>query len=104
MKGTTEQIGNQEGGFLGNVLRPLMKVGLLLMENVLTALAKSVLLTLGLTATSSAADARIHRKILNLEATILAVSNEEMEDATKIVKSLDKSGLLIKGASETIRC
>ena len=33
----------------------------------------------------------------------LIVSNEEMEDIMKIVKSLEDSGLLLKGVSETIQ-
>ena len=32
----------------------------------------------------------------------LIISNEEMNDIIKIVKSLKQSGLLIKGVSETI--
>ena len=35
-------------------------------------------------------------------ATLL-ISNEEMEDIMKIRKSLEDSGLIIKGASETIK-
>ena len=31
------------------------------------------------------------------------ISNEEMEDIMKIVKSRERSGLLIKGISETIK-
>ena len=63
MKGTTRKISSQEGGFL-NILRSLMTVGLLFMKNVLTALVKSVLLPLGLTAAVSATDAAIQEKIL----------------------------------------
>lgn len=48
----------QSGGFLGRLLRPLKKVGLLLMKNVPTPLTKSVLVPLGLTRAASAADAR----------------------------------------------
>ena len=33
----------------------------------------------------------------------LIISNEEMNNTIKIVKSLEESGLLIKGASETIK-
>ena len=41
---------------------------------------------------------------LNLASrTTLIISNEEMQDIMKIVKSLGKSGLLIKGVSETIK-
>ena len=34
--------------------------------------------------------------------TTLIISNEETSDITKIVKSLEESGLLIKGVSKTI--
>ena len=35
--------------------------------------------------------------------TVLIISNEEMEDIMEIVKSIDESGLSIKGISETIK-
>ena len=35
--------------------------------------------------------------------TTLIISNEEINDIMKIVKSLEESGLLIKGVSETIK-
>ena len=35
--------------------------------------------------------------------TTLIISNEEMNDIMKIVKSLGESGLLIKGVSKTIK-
>ena len=38
-----------------------------------------------------------------LGSPALIISNEDMEDTTKIVKSSEKSGLLIKGISETIK-
>ena len=56
LKGTTRKITSQEGGFL-NFLGPLMTAGLLLMKSVHTSLTKNVLLTLGLSAGISAADA-----------------------------------------------
>ena len=40
----------QSGGFLSRLLGPLLKTGLILMENVIQPLAKSVLIPLGLTA------------------------------------------------------
>ena len=52
----------QSGGFLGKLLDPLLKTGLPLIKNVITPLAKSVLIPLGLTAAASAADAGIHKK------------------------------------------
>ena len=35
--------------------------------------------------------------------TTLIISNEEMEDIMKVVKSLENSGLLIKDTNETIK-
>ena len=54
----------QLGGFLGRLLGPLLKTGLSLTKYVIKPLAKSVLILLGLTAAASAADAGIHKKIL----------------------------------------
>ena len=52
----------QSGGFLGKLLGPLLKRGLPLIKNVIKPLAKSILITLGLTAAASAADAGIKQK------------------------------------------
>ena len=54
----------QSGGFLARPLVPLLKTGLSLMKNVIKPLAKNFLIPLGLTAAASAADARVHKKIL----------------------------------------
>ena len=35
--------------------------------------------------------------------TILIISNDEMDDILKIVKSLEDSGILLKSVSETIQ-
>ena len=95
----------QSRGFLGRLLGPLLKTGLPLMKIVIKPLAKSFLIPLGLTAAASAADAGIHKKILgsgnNNNATLI-ISNDEM-NILKIVKSLEDSGVLLKGASETIQ-
>ena len=61
------------------------------------------LIPLGLTAVASAADAAIHKKTFWSGDTKLIVSNEEMNDIMKIVKSLEESSLLIKGICETIQ-
>ena len=82
---------------------PLLKTGSPLMKNVLKPLAKSVLILLGLTATASAKDAAIHKKMFGSVNTTLIISNEEMNHIMKIIKSLEESGLLIKGVSETIK-
>ena len=96
----------QSGGFLGRLLGPLLKTGLPLMKSVIKPLAKSVLIALGLTAAASAADVGIHKKVLgsgHSNNTTLIISNDEIDDILKIVKSLEDSGVLLKGVSETIQ-
>ena len=80
------------------------------MKSVIQPLAKSVLIPLGLTTATSAADAGIHKKILVLilvlgsgHNTTLIISNDEMKEILKIVESLENSGLLLEGVSETIK-
>ena len=89
----------QSGGFLGNLLSklagPLMKVAM--------PLAKNVLAPLGLTAAMSAIDGSIKKKMLGSGTTTLIISNDEMNDIIKIVKSLEDSGIILKGVSETIK-
>ena len=52
----------QSGGFLSKLLGPLLKTGLPLIKNVTKPFAKSVLISLRLTAAASAADAGINKK------------------------------------------
>ena len=94
----------QSGGFLGRLLGPLLKTGLPLIKKVIKPLAKSFLIPLGLTAAASAADAEIHKKTLGSgNTTTLTISNDEMEDIMKIVKSLEDSEFLLKGVTETVQ-
>ena len=90
---------SRSGGFFGNLLSklagPLMKVAM--------PLAKNVLAPLGLTAAMSAIDGSIKKKMLGSGTTTLIISNDEMNDITKIVKSLENSGVLLKGVSEIIQ-
>ena len=73
------------------------------MGNVLKPLAKSVLVALGLRAAASETDAAIYKEMsgpgarpLDLEKrTTLIISNEQMNDIMKIVKSPEEFGLLI---------
>ena len=67
-----------------------MKVSLLLMKNVFTLLAKSVLVPFGLRAAALATHAAIQEKIFG-SATALIISDEEVNDIMK------DFGLLIKG-------
>ena len=89
-----------------------MTAGLTLMKSVLTPLAKKILLPFGLSAGMSEADAAIEKKSswisysFGFTLTYYSTNNfnEEMEDIImKIVKSLEESGLLIQGISETIK-
>ena len=83
------------------------------MKNVFQPLAKSVLISLGLTAAASAADAGIHKKILRSghhpsdsgldNNTILIISNDEMKDIIELVTSLEDSSLLSEGVNEAIQ-
>ena len=96
----------QSGGFLGKLLGPLLKTGLALIKDVITLLAKSVLIPLGPTAAAAAAaaaDVGIHKKILGSGNTTLIISNKDMDDLIKIVKSLEDSGLLLKGVTESVQ-
>ena len=109
----------QSGGFLGSLLGPLLKPGLPLIGNVLKPLPKRVLIPLRLIAAESAADAAIHQKMFAFGRvvkvsdrthpsdlalrTLLMISNEEMNNVMKIIKSFEESGLLIKGFNRTIK-
>ena len=89
----------QSGGFLGNLLGnlagPLMEVAV--------PLAKNVLAPLEISSAISAIDGSIKKKMLGSRMTTLIISNDEMNDILKMVKSLENSGLLLKGVSETIQ-
>ena len=82
-----------------------------LIKSVIKQLVKSVLIPLGLTAVASAADAGIHKKILvpgnrhssSTSHTTLIISNNETEDIIRIIKSLEDSGLLLEGVTETVQ-
>ena len=83
------------------------------MENVIKKITKSVLIPLQLTAAAAAADARIHKNVLGSgkspldlakhTTTTLTMSNDEIPDIIKIVKSLEDSGLLLKGVTKTVQ-
>ena len=93
---------SQEEGFLDNFLGPLIKVGWPLTKNILKALANSALIPLGLTTAASVANAGIQNKNYGFWMTALIISNKEMKDTMKIVKSLEEFGSLIKDFNEKI--
>ena len=59
------------------------------MKNLPKPLAKIVLIPLRLTAAASATYAAIQKKIFGSGMTALLISNEEMNDIMKIIKSLE---------------
>ena len=69
-----------------------MRVGLPLMKNVLTPLAKDILVPSRLTAAASAANQEKTDGLM----TALIIANEKMEDIVEIVKSLEELELLIQ--------
>ena len=95
----------KSGEFLARLLGPLLKTGLSLMKNklkplsecvlisliknALKQLTKSVLKPLGLTAAASATDPAVHQEIFGSGTTTLIISDEEMNNIMKILKSLD---------------
>ena len=88
----------QSGSFLGGLLGPLLKTGLPLLKIVIKPLGM-----LGYTAAVSVTDAAIYKRTLGPGTTTLIISNDEMNDILKIVKSLEDSGVLLKGVSETVK-
>ena len=90
LKGTTRKITSQEGGFL-NFLRRLMTATLPLFKNVLTPLAIKVNVSLRCSYSKKS------------ETIVLVISNGEMGDIMRMVKLIEKSGLLIKGISKAIK-
>ena len=65
LRGTTEKINNQDGGFLGNFLGSLMKVGLSLMKNVLTPLTRlKTFVTINVNGSSVSAKCRYSKENL----------------------------------------
>ena len=66
-------------------------------------LAKNILAKLGITAAASAMDSGIQKKAHGSETTTLIISNEEMNDITKIVHTLEDSNILLKAVTKTIK-
>ena len=88
----------QSGGFLGKLLSKLagqlMKVAL--------TLAKNVLAPLDLTAAMTAIDGSMQKKIRG-SGVKLIIEQKDMNDIMKIIEALENSGILLKGASKSIK-
>ena len=90
-KHTPTDIKMQKGGFL-RFLAPLLKSGLPLLKSVIEPLGM-----LGLT------DASINKKVLGSGNHItLIISNDDMQDLLKKVKSFEDSGILLDGVTGTV--
>ena len=77
----------------------LLKSGFPLLKSLVKPLGM-----LGLTAAASATDATINKKILGSgNHTTLIISNDDMQDLLKIVKSLEDSGTLLDGITEAVK-
>ena len=88
----------QKCGFL-RFLAPLLKSGLPLLKSVVKPLDVRCL-----TAAASVTDAAIKKKILGSgNHTTQIICNDDMQDLLKIVKSLEDSGLLLDGITETVK-
>ena len=88
----------QKGGLL-KFLMPLLKSGLPLLKSVVKPLGM-----LGLTAAASATDAATNKQNLGSGGhTTLMISNNDMQDLLKIVKSLEDSGILLNGITDTVK-
>ena len=88
----------QKGGFL-RFLAPLLRSGLPLLKSVIKLLGM-----LALTAAASATDAVINKKTLGSgNHTTLIISNDDIQDLLKIVKSLEDSGILSDGITDTAK-
>ena len=64
-------------------------------------LAKNVLAPLGSTATMSAIDGSIQKKIHG-SGVKLVIKQEDMNNIIKIIEALENSGILLKGVTKTI--
>ena len=93
---------SQEGRFL-NFHKPLMTSGLLLMKNLLTPLAKNNLVPLGLTTAAPAKDKAIQKKTFESGTTTLVFRIKDLNNIMRLAKSLEESGLLIKGVCGRIK-
>ena len=87
----------QNSGIL-RFVAPLLKSGLPLLKSVIKAKGM-----LGLSAAASGTDAAINEKILGSgNHTTLTISNDDTQHLLKIIKSLEDSGLLLDGITETV--
>ena len=66
-------------------------------------MSKTILAPLRITATASAIDAGIQKKIHVLGTATLIISDEDMNEIIKIVHAFEDSNILLKGVTKTIK-
>ena len=71
-------------------------------ENCTLAISQRCVYTTRINSSSISSQYKTSYKILGPGTTTLIISNEEMDDIMEIVKSLEDSGLLLKGVTKTI--
>ena len=88
----------QKGEFL-RFLAPLLNFGLPLLKSVIKSLGM-----IGLTTAASVTDGAINETILGSgNHTTIIISNDDMQDLLKMVQSIEDSGLLLDGTTETVK-
>ena len=99
IKLSKEQLTKMQKGWFLKFLMSLFKSGLPLLKSVVKPLGM-----LALTVAASATDAAINKNILGSGGhTTLIISNDDMQDLLKTVKSLEDSGILLDGITETVK-
>ena len=87
----------QSGGFLGRLLGPLLKTGLPLIKKCFNCFR------INCSSISSRYRNTLKKILGSGNMATLIISNNEIQDIIKIVKSLEDSGLLLKGVTETVQ-
>ena len=99
IKLSKEQLTKMQKGWFLKFLMSLFKSGLPLLKSVVKPLGM-----LALTVAASATDAAINKNILGSGGhTTLIISNDDMQGLLKTVKSLEDSGILLDGITETVK-
>ena len=80
-----------------------MKVGLTLMKNLLTSLAKNVSIPVELTTAASVTNTAVKKENYELWITAMIMSNKELKDTIKITKFFQECDLLWTGANKNLK-
>ena len=81
------------GGALGSILARFLPK----LITPAISLEKNILVPLGLSAAMSATNAAVEKRMYGSSTKTVKFSNEDLNDATKIVKALEDSDVLMKG-------